>query len=89
MNVTLTHPPRRSSQPVESAQGQEELSDMIMETIMARRECCLDSLVVACSRFTWNQVFLEVDRMSRSGELHIKRTGCAQYSVSLPPLSAR
>jgi hypothetical protein len=89
MNVTLTHPPRRSSQPVESAPGQEELSNMIMETIVARRECCLDSLVVACSRFTWNQVFLEVDRMSRSGKLYLRRTGYAKYSVSLPPQSAR
>ncbi len=87
MNVTLTHSPRRSSQLVDSVEQQDELVDAIRHTIMTRRECCLDSLVVACARFTWNQVFLEVDRMSRSGELRLTLTGCGKYSVSLPPLS--
>lgn len=89
MNVTLTHSPRRSSQLVESVEGQEELVDAIRHTVMTRQECCLDSLVMACSRFTWNQVFLEVDRMSRCGELRLKRTGRGKYNVSLPPRSAR
>lgn len=88
MNVTLTHSPRRSSQLVESVEGQEELVDAIRHTVMTRQECCLDSLVMACSRFTWNQVFLEVDRMSRCGELQLKRIGRGKYNVSLPPRSA-
>jgi len=88
MNVTVTHSLRRSSQLVDSVEQQDELVDAIRQIVMTRRECCLDSLVLACARFTWNQVFLEVDRMSRSGELRLTKTECGKYSVSLPPLSA-
>ena len=34
--------------------------------------------------YTWNQVFLEVDRMSRTGELRLLFRGPGLYAVSLP-----
>lgn len=89
MNITVIHPPPPSSRLVDSLKRQEELVEAIRQTLMARQECCFDSLVVACSSFTWNQVFSEVDRMSRSGELRLTKTGRGTYSVSLSPLSAR
>ncbi len=48
----------------------------------------LEDLVRVCSSYTWNQVFLEVDRLSRTGELQLvyKRPGV--YAVTLPARKA-
>jgi hypothetical protein len=41
--------------------------------------------LAACSDFTWNQVMLEIDRMSRTGQVVLTCQGCGEYRVSLPP----
>ena len=48
--------------------------------------CTLEELVRTCSEFTWNQIFFEVDQLSRSGELHMKKGDRIGYTltVSLP-----
>jgi hypothetical protein len=48
--------------------------------------CELDTLCAECTDFTWNQVFMEIDRMSRTGEVLLKRRGSDTYVVSLPLL---
>lgn len=37
-----------------------------------------------CLEFTWNQVFLEVDRLSRAGHLRLALIGPGRYAVELP-----
>lgn len=41
----------------------------------------LEELIRTCSEFTWNQVFVEVDRLSRSGEVHMKK--CDRFGYTL------
>jgi hypothetical protein len=88
MSTTLNHPPLQSSEQMGSIMETLGLTDAIRRTVIARQECCLDSLLTAHPYFTWNQVFLEVDRMSRSGELLLKRTSSGEYNVSVPGLAA-
>ena len=43
----------------------------------------LDDLVRACPEFTWNQIFLELDRLSRSGEVRMTREPRAGYRITV------
>jgi hypothetical protein len=65
-------------------------SDMITSLILgALRHASpieLDALVSSLPTFTWNQVFLEVDRLSRTGELRVTSKG-GIYWLSLAPRS--
>lgn len=44
----------------------------------------MEELVRLCHSFTWNQIFLEVDRLSRTGELRLVPRGAGVYAVTLP-----
>lgn len=55
----------------------------IMEVFSTVQKCDLDMLVRACPTLTWNQVFSEVDRLSRSGQLRLSYLGHGQYSIEL------
>jgi len=43
-----------------------------------------EELLQACDSYTWNQVFLEVDRLSRNGELCLLYRKDGDYAVRLP-----
>lgn len=57
---------------------------IVEEVSRAPDGCLLEDLVLACSDLTWNQVFNEVDRLSRSGRLLLTRRGPGVYTVRLP-----
>jgi hypothetical protein len=61
-----------------------ELSCLILEVIERERGYDLEKLLHALRGYTWNQVFLEVDRMSRTGELQLCSRGPGLYTVCLP-----
>ena len=61
-----------------------EIHTHIFAAVKARQECDLEELVRLCSSYTWNQIFSEVDRMSRSGELRLMPIGFGRYIVTLP-----
>lgn len=48
---------------------QEEIRRRIVSAIASTSECDLDTIVSLCGDVSWNQVFLEVDRMSRLGTI--------------------
>ena len=48
----------------------------------------LEDLVRGCSSYTWNQVFLEVDRLSRTGDVQLVYRGPGVYSITLPARQA-
>jgi hypothetical protein len=58
-----------------------ELGRRVMEVVIRSPGCDLEEIVRECGDVTWNQVFFEVDRLSREGQviLHIKQRG--HYSV--------
>jgi hypothetical protein len=64
--------------------GHTELSDKVLSIVRRREECDLEELLSACSRYTWKQVFLEVDRLSRTGELSLIYKQGGAYAVRLP-----
>ena len=50
----------------------------------------LEELVRTCSECTWNHVFFEVDRLTRSGELYMTKGDRFGYTLTLPrPASPR
>ena len=61
-----------------------DVRDHIFEAVRRENECDLEELVRVCSSCTWNQVFLEVDRLSRTGELRLLPKGNGFYAVRLP-----
>ena len=60
------------------------ITGLILQTIRRSPNCNLDALVRACPQYTWNQVFLEVDRLSRTGEIELASAGPGQYTMSMP-----
>lgn len=61
-----------------------DIRSQLLEAVERKNECDLEELMQFCPWFTWNQVFLEVDRLSRTGELRplLKKSGV--YKVRLP-----
>lgn len=41
--------------------------------------CLLEDLVRDCPELTWNQIFLELDRLSRTGEIRLRRRDAGHY----------
>ena len=60
-------------------------ADLIVERIGHHPGCGLDDVVKACPELTWNQIFLEVDRLSRDGVLKLALIGPGRYVVKVPP----
>ncbi|MBA2484753.1 MAG: hypothetical protein H0V35_01395 [Nitrospira sp.] len=79
--------PQRKKQPVEdrSLNGVSATATrVILETIRRKKPRDLEALVRACPQFTWNQVFLGVDRLSKTGDIRLASSAPGQYAVSLP-----
>jgi len=74
--------------------GGDQTGDRIMEVIIRSPGCSLEEIVLECSGLTWNQVFTELDRMSRAGHIRftvkgsglcgVTSTTAGASSVSLP-----
>jgi hypothetical protein len=60
------------------------ITGLILQAIRRHPNCNLDALVQACPQYTWNQVFLEVDRLSRTGEIELASAGPGVYTMSMP-----
>ena len=63
---------------------QETVVDRILEAVRCAPACQLDDLVLSLPGLTWNQVFLEVDRLSRSGYVLVHSNGEGTYTLTLP-----
>ena len=44
--------------------------------------CLLEVLDRQCPDLTWNQIFLELDRLSRMGEIRLRRRGAGEYVIT-------
>ncbi len=54
----------------------------ILEVLARSDGCLLEEIVDQCSDLTWNQVFLELDRLSRTGEIRLGLRGPGRYIVT-------
>jgi len=60
------------------------VTDRILGEIQRTHGCDLDTLTKSLSDLSWGQVFLEVDRLSREGQVRVTfRTGGC-YMIRLP-----
>jgi hypothetical protein len=66
------------------------VEDQVIDLVQQARACDLDEITRYCPTLTWNQVFLAVDGLSRSGELRLVSQGRGLYTVILrQPLDSR
>ena len=59
-----------------------EAREKIMEVIIRSPGCLLEEVVLECPDLTWNQVFCELDRLSRTGEVRLTAKGPGLYAIS-------
>jgi hypothetical protein len=59
------------------------LGGLILESVRRSNEYDLEELLHVLPGCTWNQVLLEVDRLSRTGELRLLPRGKGLYTVRL------
>ena len=66
------------------------VADRLLETVSRSPGCLLEELVLDCPDLTWNQVFLTVDQLSRTGQLLLAKKGPGVYAVRVaaPAISA-
>jgi hypothetical protein len=60
------------------------LTDRILRAVKQAHRCDLDSLATDLPELTWNQVFIEIDRLSRNGELIVTSDSRGHYMIQLP-----
>jgi hypothetical protein len=59
-----------------------QVSEKIMQVVFRSPGCLLEEVVLECPDLTWNQVFCELDRMSRSGQVRLTAKGPGLYAVT-------
>ena len=64
--------------------NQNDVRREVLRFVRKKKKCDLDELVQECPSHTWTEVFLEVDRLSRTGELCLVCKKAGEYTVILP-----
>ena len=59
------------------------LAVQVLESLQRNPACEFKQLEAECSEFTWNQLFYEVDRLTRTGQLRLTPAGNGHYSLRL------
>ena len=62
---------------------QKVLTDRILGHLRDSLECELEELVVSCPGFTWNEIFLDLIRLSRTEQVELKSNGRGIYHIRL------
>lgn len=63
---------------------QTPVTDRILGQVQRTHGCDLDTLTKSLSDLSWGQVFLEVDRLSREGQVQVTRDAGGRYMIQLP-----
>ena len=64
--------------------NQPDLRKQVLGIVRKQKMCDLDELILGCTSYSWTEVFLEVDQLSRSGELRLQCKKVGEYTVTLP-----
>jgi len=81
MTTTTYQQEPDQSPPATPAQGN-QVESAILQVLHQRGSCTLDVLLLTLTHFTFNQVLLSVDRLSREGKLTLRRPKRFDYVVS-------
>ena len=60
------------------------VTDRILGQVQRTHGCDLDTLTKSLSDLSWSQVFLEVDRLSRQGQVQVTLDTGGRYMIRLP-----
>jgi hypothetical protein len=60
------------------------VTDRILGAVRHTHGCDLDTLANSLSDLSWGQIFLEVDRLSRKGQVLVTRDTGGRYMIRLP-----
>ena len=60
------------------------VTDRILGQVQRTHGCDLDTLTKCLSDLSWSQVFLEVDRLSRDGQVQVTLDTGGRYMIRLP-----
>jgi len=60
------------------------IRNQILGAVRGVRGCQLDKLVQRCPTLTWSEILIEVDAMSRQGQLEVIALGRGDYKLVLP-----
>ena len=60
------------------------VADRILEAVHCAPGCQFDGLVLSVPELTWDQVLLEVARLSRTGQVRVTAVGKGTYIIMLP-----
>ena len=60
------------------------VTDRIIGQVQRTHGCDLDTLTKSLSDLSWSQVFLEVDRLSRQGQVLVTFGTGGRYMIRLP-----
>ena len=60
--------------------------DQVIDILHRAQACDLEEVTRQCPDLTWNQVFLAVDRLSRSGKIKLVPSGRGTYTLTFLPL---
>jgi predicted nucleic acid-binding Zn-ribbon protein len=60
------------------------VTDRILGTVQRTHGCDLDTLTNSLTDLSWGQVFLEVDRLSREGQVLVTLGAGGRYLIRLP-----
>jgi hypothetical protein len=63
--------------------GLAPITRLVLHTIGNHPGCSLDALVQACLPYTWNQILLEIDRLSRRGDIRLTLSFRGRYTLQL------
>jgi len=59
------------------------LEEAIVEKLRNDGPCCFDDVVAGLPNFSWGQIFVAVDCMSRDGRVFLRQLGYSTYQISL------
>ena len=63
----------------------QSLEEAIVDKLRHDGPCCFDEVVTGLPNFSWGQIFVAVDCMSRDGRVFLRRLGYSTYQISLGP----
>ena len=63
------------------------VEDQVIDIVHRAQDCKLEDVMRQCPNLTWNQVFLAVDHLSRTGE--IVRGSRGMYTLTFPHQEGR
>lgn len=64
--------------------NQKSMAVQMLESLRRNPSCGMDQLVADCSGLTWNQLYCEVARLHRRGQLCLARVNGDSYFLRLP-----